>query len=108
MFSEITLSNPMTYIFKEHVKIIKIYMLKFEPLMYSNKTIMEVENITKATTFESFPHLSCKNMQLLFFVAVIFNIFMRKTVTQKYECMLLLMHQLKIGFSVNTKYIYKT
>ena len=54
MFSEITLCNPMTYNFKEHVKIIKIYMVKFEPLMNSNKTIMEVGNITKANTFENF------------------------------------------------------
>ena len=69
-------------------------MVKFEPLLDSNKTIMEVGNITKATTFESFRHLSCKNMQLRFFVAVLFNIFTRQTlndilgVTQKYECTL--------------------
>ena len=62
MFSEITLCNSMTYVFKEHVKIIKIYMVKFEPMMDSNKALLEVGNITKATTFESFPHLSCKNM----------------------------------------------
>ena len=29
MFIEIRLCNPMTYIFKGHVKIIKIYMVKF-------------------------------------------------------------------------------
>ena len=57
----------------------KIYMVKFELLMDSNKTIMEVGNIAKATTFESFPHLSYKNTQLLFFVATLFNIFMRQT-----------------------------
>ena len=32
----------------------------------SNKTITEVGNITKASTFKSFPHLSYKNTQLLF------------------------------------------
>ena len=32
----------------------------------SNKTIIEVENITKAATFNSFLHLSYKNTQLLF------------------------------------------
>ena len=32
----------------------------------SSKTIIEVENITKAATFKSFPRLSYKNTQLLF------------------------------------------
>ena len=32
----------------------------------SNKTIMDVRNITKAATFKSFIHLSHKNTQLLF------------------------------------------
>ena len=45
----------------------------------SNKTIMEVENIIKSATFKSFLHLSNKNTQLLFFVAVLFNIFIRQT-----------------------------
>ena len=40
----------------------------------SNKTIMEVKNITRAATFKSFLHLSYENTQLLFFV-------MRKTLT---------------------------
>ena len=39
---------------------------------------MEVGNISKAATFESFFHLSYKNTQLLFFVTVLFNIFMRR------------------------------
>ena len=29
MFTEIRLCNPMTYDFKEHVKIVEIYMVKF-------------------------------------------------------------------------------
>ena len=33
----------------------------------SNKTIMEVENITKVATFNSYLHLSYKNTQLLFY-----------------------------------------
>ena len=40
---------------------------------------MEVENITKAATFKSFLHLSNRNTQLLFFVTVLFNIFIRQT-----------------------------
>ena len=47
--------------------------------MISNKTIMEVGNITKASTFKSFLNLSYKNTQLLFSVTVVFNIFMRQT-----------------------------
>ena len=35
MFNEIKLCNPITCIFKEYVKIIKIYMVKSEPLMDS-------------------------------------------------------------------------
>ena len=30
MFIEIKLCNPTTYVFKGHVKIVKIYMLKFK------------------------------------------------------------------------------
>ena len=44
-----------------------------------NKTLMKVGNITKAATFKSFFHLSYKNTQLLFFVTVLLNIFMRQT-----------------------------
>ena len=44
----------------------KIYMVKFEPVMDSNKTIMEVENIAKAAAFESFPHLSYKKKITIF------------------------------------------
>ena len=47
--------------------------------MISDKTIMEVGNITKASTFKSFLNLSYKNTQLLFSVTVVFNIFMRQT-----------------------------
>ena len=50
-------------------------MVKFKPLLDSSKTIMEVGNITKATTFESFRHLSCKNMQLRFFCGSAFQCF---------------------------------
>ena len=45
---------------------------------------MEVGNITKAATFKSFLHLSYKNTQLLFFVTVLFNIFMRQTLTKDF------------------------
>ena len=33
----------------------------------SNKTIIGVENIPTAATFKSFPDLSCKTTQLLFY-----------------------------------------
>ena len=42
---------------------------------------MEVGNITKAGTFKSFLHLSYKNTQLLFLWTVLFNIFMRQTLS---------------------------
>ena len=45
---------------------------------------MEVVNITKAATRESFFQLSYKNTQITFFVAVIFNIFMRKALTDDF------------------------
>ena len=40
---------------------------------------MKVGNITEAATFKSFPHLTYKNAP--FFVTVLFNIFMRQTLT---------------------------
>ena len=40
---------------------------------------MGVGNITKAATFKSFLHLSCKNIELLFLWTMLFNIFMRQT-----------------------------
>ena len=49
-----------------------------------NKTIKEVGNITKAATFKSFPHLSYKNTQLLFFETVLFNIFMRQILSDDF------------------------
>ena len=45
---------------------------------------MEVGNLTKAATFKSFFHLSYKNTQLLFSVAVLFNVFMRQTLTNAF------------------------
>ena len=45
---------------------------------------MEVGNITKAATFISFLPLSYKNIQLLFFVTVLFDIFMRQTLTDDF------------------------
>ena len=45
---------------------------------------MEVGNITKAATFKNFLHLSHKNTQLLFFVTMLFNIFMRQTLTDDF------------------------
>ena len=41
--------------------------------------------MTKAATFPSFPHLSYKNTQLLFFVTVLFNIFMRQTLNNDFR-----------------------
>ena len=58
----------------------------------SNKTIMDVGNVKKATTFKSFLHLSYKNPKLHFLWSCLFNILMRQTLTnnfggviQKYE-----------------------
>ena len=70
--------------FKETVQFFQ--KVAFEPLMdfKKKKTIMEVGNITKAATFKSFHHLSYKNTQLLFFVTVLFNIFMRQTLTNDF------------------------
>ena len=45
---------------------------------------MEVGNITKTGTFKSFLHQSYKNTQLLLFVKVLFNIFMRQTLTDDF------------------------
>ena len=45
---------------------------------------MEVGNITKAATFKSFLYLSYKNTKLLYFVTVLFNIFMRQTLTDDF------------------------
>ena len=45
---------------------------------------MEVENIKKAATFKSFLHLTNKNTQLLFFVTVLFNIFIRQTLADDF------------------------
>ena len=50
----------------------------------SNKTIMEAGNITKASTSKSFLHLIDKYTQLLFFLPVLFNIFMRQTLTDDF------------------------
>ena len=36
MSIEIRLCNPMTYIFKGHVEIVKIYMVKFNVLILNN------------------------------------------------------------------------
>ena len=38
----------------------------------------------KAATFKSFLHLSYKNTQLLFFVTVLFNVFMRQTLADDF------------------------
>ena len=65
----------------------------------SNKTIMEIGNITKTASFKSFLYLSYKNTQLLLFVTVLFNIFSWDKnyqwflgVTQKY--------QLRVSFNI--------
>ena len=53
------------------------------PWWISNKTIMEVGNITKAAAFKSFLHQSYKNTQILF-LTVLFNFFMRQTLTNDF------------------------
>ena len=45
---------------------------------------MEAGNNAKAATFKSFLHLSYKNTQLLFLWTVLFNIFMKKTLTDDF------------------------
>ena len=45
---------------------------------------MEVGNITKVAAFKSFFHLSYTNTQILFFVTVLFNFFMRQTLTDDF------------------------
>ena len=45
---------------------------------------MEVGNITKAATLKSFLHLSYKTHTDTFFVAVLFNIFKRQTLTDDF------------------------
>ena len=45
---------------------------------------MEVKNITKAATLKICPQLSYKNTQLLFFVTMLFNIFMRQILTNDF------------------------
>ena len=60
--------------------------MTFEPLIdFKTKTIIEVGNITKAATFESFLYLSYKHKQLLVFKTVLFNIFMRQTLTNNFR-----------------------
>ena len=50
----------------------------------SNKTIIEVLNITKAATFKSFLHKSYKKHKITFFVTVLFNFFIRQTLTDDF------------------------
>ena len=50
----------------------------------SNKTIIEVGNITKAAICKSFLHLSYKHTQLLFLWTMLFNSFMRQTLTYNF------------------------
>ena len=40
MLTEITLCNPMTYIFKGHVKIVNIYMVKYNVSVLNRLKIM--------------------------------------------------------------------
>ena len=53
----------------------------FNPWRISNKTMMQVGNITKAATFKSFLRLSYKNT-INFFVTVLFNIFHEANINQ--------------------------
>ena len=45
---------------------------------------MAVGNIKKAASFKSFLHLSYKNAKLPFFATVLFNTFMRQTLTNDF------------------------
>ena len=50
MFIEIGLCNPMTYVFKGHVKIVKIYMVKFnvsilDRLKFANSKCIHKPNV---------------------------------------------------------------
>ena len=45
---------------------------------------MEVGNITKAANFKSSLHLGYKNTQILFLWTVLFNTFMRQTLTDDF------------------------
>ena len=45
---------------------------------------MEVGNITKAATFKNLLHLNRKNTKLLSFVTVLFNVFMRQTLSDDF------------------------
>ena len=45
---------------------------------------MEIENVTKADTFQSFLHQSYKNIQLLFLWQWFLIIFMRQTLTDDF------------------------
>ena len=61
--------------------------MTFEPLnlwWISNKTIMEVGNNAKASTFKSFLHLRLQKHTITFFVKMLFNIFMRQTLTDDF------------------------
>ena len=51
---------------------------------HNHNYIMEVGNITVAATFEVSLNLSYKITQLLFFVTLLFNIFMRQTLTNDF------------------------
>ena len=61
-----------------------VQRVTFEPLMDLKQNHYEVGNVTKADTFKSFLHLSNKNTKLLYFVTVLFNIFMRQTLTDDF------------------------
>ena len=54
-----------------------------ELFMDFKQTIIELGNIAKAATFKSFLHLSYENTHY-FFVTVLFNIFMRQTLTDDF------------------------
>ena len=45
---------------------------------------MGVGNIAKTAAFKSFLHLICKKTQLLLFATVLFNTFMRQTLTDDF------------------------
>ena len=78
--------NTVSDYFKETRNSFKTWPLNL--WWISNKTIIEVEKITKAATFESFLYLSYKNIQLLFLWQCFFNNLIRPMilgVTQKYQ-----------------------
>ena len=61
-----------------------VQKVTFEPLMDLKQNHYEVGNISKAAIFKSFLQLNYKNTKLLYFLTVLFNIFMKQTLTDDF------------------------